>query len=505
MSSGTIGGAEHTVAFRADVRLYAREGGLVVFRSPRSYVLEGVSAAVRAVLDRLVELPVALDSVEAAVPLAADRRNLARILDHLSHLLDHQLGMGERVLACIEPLAAVPVAGFPAAAPEGVFRLSRFALCRSLEDEFVLEAPQSPARVRLPDRAACALVARLARPATAAELVKATGLDEAAVGRLLGALTGLGLVVRASDPAGSEPPAFAEDVDPDLRPWDFHDRLFHARSRHVRRPALRFLDELPARPATKAPAAGEPIALFRPSPADVLRADPPFSSVLESRRSLLRYGEHALTAEQLGEFLYRVARIRAHYGTRPGSYYDWDTRPPFERTSRPYPSTDAAYELELYLTVRRCQDLPAGVYHYDPMAHALRLLDTAPRDRAALIRQVGRAHKAEPDVLLLITSRIQRISWSEQSIAYALTLKHVGVLYQTMYLVATAMGLAPCALKDAGEPELTVRLLGLDETQEVPVGDFALGSAPGGSPADDERLAGPNWQPVNDPQWPTGH
>lgn len=34
-----------------------------------------------------------------------------------------------------------------------------------------------------------------------------------------------------------------------------------------------------------------------------------------------------------------------------------------------------------------------------------------------------------------------------QSMAYALILKDVGALYQQMYLVATAMNLAPCGLE----------------------------------------------------------
>ena len=49
-------------------------------------------------------------------------------------------------------------------------------------------------------------------------------------------------------------------------------------------------------------------------------------------------------------------------------------------------------------------------------------------------------------VLLILGARFQRVSWKYASIAYSLTLKHVGVLYQTMYLVATAMGLAPCGV-----------------------------------------------------------
>jgi SagB-type dehydrogenase family enzyme len=61
--------------------------------------------------------------------------------------------------------------------------------------------------------------------------------------------------------------------------------------------------------------------------------------------------------------------------------------------------------------------------------------------------------------------------------AYALVLKHVGVLCQTMYLVATAMGLAPCAL-GTGDSDLFAYATGLDYVAESSVGEFALGSRP---------------------------
>jgi SagB-type dehydrogenase family enzyme len=65
--------------------------------------------------------------------------------------------------------------------------------------------------------------------------------------------------------------------------------------------------------------------------------------------------------------------------------------------------------------------------------------------------------------------------------AYAATLKNVGVLYQTMYLVATAMGLAPCAL-GAGNADLFAAAVGTDYYAESSVGEFMLGSAPAEPP-----------------------
>jgi len=81
----------------------------------------------------------------------------------------------------------------------------------------------------------------------------------------------------------------------------------------------------------------------------------------------------------------------------------------------------------------------------------------------------------------VLTSRFQRLSWKYRGIAYAVTLKNVGVLYQTMYLVATAMGLAPCAL-GGGDAEGFALAAGTDPLVESSVGEFLLGSR-GSAPA----------------------
>jgi len=96
----------------------------------------------------------------------------------------------------------------------------------------------------------------------------------------------------------------------------------------------------------------------------------------------------------------------------------------------------------------------------------------------SLLEQAALATTGAPprlQVLLIVTARFQRLSWKYESIAYATVLKDVGVLYQTMYLVATAMGLAPCAV-GGGNADLAARILGLDYLAESSVGEFLLGS-----------------------------
>jgi SagB-type dehydrogenase family enzyme len=109
--------------------------------------------------------------------------------------------------------------------------------------------------------------------------------------------------------------------------------------------------------------------------------------------------------------------------------------------------------------------------------------DAFARDRAPTPQlrdaQASAGLAQPPPLLITLASRFQRRSWKYAAIAYANTLKHVGVLYQTMYLVATAMGLAPCAL-GWGDADLFAAAVGTAYYAESSVGEFLLGSAPPG-------------------------
>ncbi len=121
-----------------------------------------------------------------------------------------------------------------------------------------------------------------------------------------------------------------------------------------------------------------------------------------------------------------------------------------------------------------------GLYHYDPAGHRLERLAGPTPEVAALLSDAARSAGVAPEglqVLLILASRFPRLAWKYASLAYALTLKHVGVVYQTMYLAATAMGLAPCAL-GGGDSDLFARAAGVDYYAETSVGEFLLGSKP---------------------------
>jgi SagB-type dehydrogenase family enzyme len=212
----------------------------------------------------------------------------------------------------------------------------------------------------------------------------------------------------------------------------------------------------------------EIIDLYKPDLKKLAETDPPLTKVLESRRSIRDFGKQPITAKQLGEFLYRSVRVREI------------TKAEIEETSnRPYPNGGAAYELEFYLIVNNCQNIPMGFYHYDPQDHQLCKISDRNEKVEALL-QGAKYHNRQdvlPQVLIIIAARFQRVNWLYETIAYAGILKNVGVVLQTMYLVATALDLAPCAL-GSGNSDFFAAAAGTDYYAETSVGEFILATKP---------------------------
>ena len=385
-------------------------------------------------------------------------------------------------------------------------QLSRLALIRRCGDELAIEAPATGARALLRHPGLGLLATGLSAPTSVAELTTGvsaqTGIPAAGLRAALELLAGAQLV-DVGKPHADGRPRFGSEDDEVLRQWELADLYFHSRSCLGRTDApfggqFPFTGQIEPQPTVRELPEGPIIALPRPAFTDVVARDAPLLEVMESRRSVRSYGSTPMNLDQLGEFLYRVGRVRGSFGPRPTAGM------PYAATTRPYPCGGGAYELELYLTVRRCEGLAPASYFYDPAEHRLVQLPTGEEHRRQLLTtaSMSAGGTVVPDILITMTSRFQRVSWKYQAIAYAVTLKHVGVLYQTMYLVATAMGLAPCGL-GSGDSEHAGQALGLDYLRESSVGEFLLGSLPDLS---DESGAGnspvfDDWRPGLSPEW----
>lgn len=395
------------------------------------------------------------------------------------NLLCYTLAKGSEILVTVVPM----VRGFQfdsSLVTAGArYRLSRFAYFHEQESSLVLESPLCTARMVLPGHTGARLIAELTQPHAYPDLCDIfDGLGEDTAHAFLSILANAALVTFVDDNGTS-----AEDADRALAQWEFHDLLFHSRCRSGRHDytvggVYPFLGRIAPLPAVKPQrrVSTEILPLHAPDVERLKLEDRSLTSILESRKSIRAYSALSITAEQIGEFLYRTARVRNISGADPSrSRY-------YEISSRPYPSGGAAYDLEVYLTVNRCDKIPSGIYHYDPLKHQLHKLTAYNTQVEELLRnaQFTASMSFRPQTVITLTSRFQRLSWKYRGLAYATTLKNVGVLYQTMYLVATAMGLAPCALGN-GNSSLFADATGTNYFVESAVGDFVLGGIPNDS------------------------
>jgi SagB-type dehydrogenase family enzyme len=413
------------------------------------YRLRGLSA------DALAALRALADAGSPGLPAGSA---LARLLERLPQVLVHVAsGEAGRPLLIATPITrAARLADIRTAGP---LSLSKYVYSRRLPETgtTVLESPLSGYRLTV------------AEPAVAALLAAEFEAGRPAGGLTAGEVTQVAELLTATRMLG--------DVDTEhvQSRWEFHDLLFHTRSRFGLHdyPSGGVYPQAHARPSPPpVPPAELGIDLPVPDWDTILAADPPLSEVLESRRSLREYDQAPVTVEQLGELLYRMARVRAIAQPVAKPPYGYPT------VSRPYPSGGGLGELELYVTVAHCAGLEPGIYRYEPTGHRL---VPRPHDPGARMELVQSAYMATgrllvaPQLVFTVTSRMERITWKYATIAYALALKHVGVIYQTMYLVATAMGLAPCAF-GSSDSEVAARAIGLDWIEQPTVGEFAIGS-----------------------------
>ncbi len=389
-------------------------------------------------------------------------------LDELTNQgwLCHSVLLGRERLATCIPISRDHRFEADPVQPASRFLLSRFACCRREGNRFVLESPISRAQAILHNSAAAALVAELASPQSASTLSRASpALPHSTATAFLQLLRNAGFLTSALADGSAE-----EEVQPNLAQWEFHDLFFHSRSREGRHAnpyggTDRFRGKAERAPMVKPKMSDDIVELPRADLKRLSRKDTPFTAVLETRRSQRKHGPEVITLDQVGEFLYRAAAIREVLPVK-------DT----QVSRRVYPCGGAAYEQELYLAVNQCRGLNSGLYHYRPLEHQLCRLSKRTLEVEWLLENASyMASTDPPQVLIIIAARFQRVTWRYSSMAYAAILKNTGALFQTMYLVASAMGLAACAL-GGGHSDMFTRATQTDYYEETSVGEFLLGA-----------------------------
>jgi SagB-type dehydrogenase family enzyme len=389
-------------------------------------------------------------------------------------LLEYRLGRSRKGedQVVIEPQVADYWPRMPQLRYADILVLSRFAYLRRRANEMVVESPRAGALFRIRDPKIAAALAMLSAP----QQIKRLRRQDDVPGIELLALLVDSKILLKIDAAGDEG-LRATEGDGNLVLWDFHDLLFHARSTEGRHAnplggAYGYAGVMPPLPAVRPPWPGNKVDLHKVSAAS--QAISPAARLLRDRHSVRSFDdERPITLSELARFLDAAARVVSRWDSKADFA---DAAPTVEYAARPYPSAGAGYELELYPAVNTCDGLARGFYHYDAGGHALMPIDVRPPELDALLAgaQFAMDAPAAPQILITIAARFGRVSWKYSSLAYALILKDVGVLTQTLYLMAADMGLGGCAIGSINI-ELFAKMTGVEFHVEGPVGQFALG------------------------------
>ncbi|UVS79991.1 MULTISPECIES: SagB family peptide dehydrogenase [Actinokineospora] len=440
--------------------------------------IDDVDGTVRESLRRMSMGPISLGNVMTDNG-AAEWKRLHRILGKLGGSVVHSLGTerGGAPMLSVVPVARDAVFEVADVDPTLPVRLSRFAALRSSDGELLVESPLARFQVVLHRRMVSRVVVAMCAPTSIAELARALDIEQDVVADIVAYLVATGIVLlgRWQDREPARVPRFAEDADPALVRWSHHDLLFHARTRMGRHGGLTGVtfphaDTSPPPAVVKTPRTGPRYPLRRPSAEDLAASDPPLLDVVENTR-LCQEMHGPVSADQIGELLFRAARVRSVSPASAGRDHM------YEVSDRPYLSINGLYELEIYLCVNESSGLPRGIFHYHPQDHALTLVSDAENAMVEVLENamVGTGAAQWPPAMITITARVARSSWMYGGIAYSLTLTHVGALQQMLCISATAMGLAACVPAiDPGDAIDTA--LGLEWPAEVGVGEFVFGN-----------------------------
>ena len=176
---------------------------------------------------------------------------------------------------------------------------------------------------------------------------------------------------------------------------------------------------------------------------------------LLKRQSIRQYTPEPLTLAEVSQLLWAGQGIN-----RPGGY-------------RTAPSAGALYPLELYLISGNVEQLPAGVYHYQPDTHSLEQVILG--DLRADLSQAALSQEAveEAPAVILITAIYQRTTgkYGERGIRYVHM--EVGSAAENIYLQAVSLNMGTVFIGAFHDDQIK-RLLNLDD-QEQPLSLLPIG------------------------------
>ena len=362
------------------------------------------------------------------------------------------------------------------------FKLSKFASIQPCLDGFDITSPLTLTRLRLQDHRLYPLIQKLVAPCTLETIRPLLPEDLRSQDQDIASLflsSGVAGVCNSEQNAEIDQEAIKAG-------WNKQDLSFH---NHTRRHIIDcYQEESSPREIkrTSPPARTQRIVISTvslPKPSFDDQASN-FYQVIQKRQTIRSYNSKPITAKALGSLLWYSMHTREEILCDPALPRS------YEGLLRPVASAGGLHSIELYLCIKQCLGIGPGFYHYDSFNHCLgkmsdlnescqNMLEMAVNTtcKAPQAASISPSRDQQPDVLIVMATRYERNAslHSETGLAYALILKDAGAIYQQLYLVATALGLAPCGLS-FGSSELFEKVSRIPSKIECSVGEFMIGN-----------------------------
>ncbi|TNF95891.1 MAG: SagB/ThcOx family dehydrogenase [Gammaproteobacteria bacterium] len=179
------------------------------------------------------------------------------------------------------------------------------------------------------------------------------------------------------------------------------------------------------------------------------------NTALQQRRSAREYKPDKLLLTDISQILWSAQGV-----THPDGY-------------RTTPSAGALYPLEIYLLAGDIENLPTGVYRYEPEKHELVLIQNDDQRQQLTSAALNQAYISQAPAVIIIAGVYQRTTWKYGQRGRRYVHIEVGHAAQNIYLQAEVRGLATVFV-GAFDDAKVQHVLGLPSDHE-PIGIMPIG------------------------------
>ena len=194
--------------------------------------------------------------------------------------------------------------------------------------------------------------------------------------------------------------------------------------------------------------------------------DVPLAQVIQQRATSSRLERRPLSLEDLATILYCA------YGINRDSEESG-----VQRSLRTVPSAGALYPLEIFLHTWSVEELPPGLYHYNPLRHELRQLSAGDQTIRIASALVHKYLAVTTSVIFLIGAMFERTIGKYGDRGYRFVLLEAGHLAQNLNLAATGLGLGCINIGGYFDRQIDA-MLGFDGLLQSTIYMVGLGGIP---------------------------